>query len=138
MFSFCKKPVCDCKQQFTSLNCTRTLLWKKMSLSKSLRKTFQSFFSLIPIVLYQKYYCFFGLTNSIPEVFSFNNQMFTASPPPFLTFFIFVITSSTFEAVMTPFLYKYHFSLTSLTFKIFQKLHFLFWKFYKRPSDCYF
>ena len=82
-----------------------------MSLSKSLRKTFQSYFSLIPIVLYQKYYCLFGLKNSIPEVFSFNNQMFTASPRPFLTFSIFVIISSAFEA----FLYKFHCSLTSLT-----------------------
>ena len=53
----------------------------------------------------------FGLTNAIPEIFSFNDQMFTTPPPPFLTVFIFIITSCAFEAVMTPFLHKYHSSL---------------------------
>ena len=50
----------------------------------------------------------FGLTNVIPESFSFNDQMFTEPPPPFLTFFMFVIISCAFEADKTPFLHKYH------------------------------
>ena len=53
----------------------------------------------------------FGLTNVISEFFSFNDQMFTTLPPPFLTFSIFFIISCAFEALITPFLYKYHCSL---------------------------
>ena len=43
--------------------------------------------------------------------FSINDQIFTKPPPPFLTFFIFNITSCAFEAVVTPFLHKYNCSL---------------------------
>ena len=53
----------------------------------------------------------FGLTNIIPEFFSFNGKVFTTAPPPFLTFFIFAITSCAFEAVIIYFLRKYHCSL---------------------------
>ena len=33
----------------------------------------------------------FGLKNVIPEIFSFNDQMFTTPPPPFLTCFHFFL-----------------------------------------------
>ena len=50
----------------------------------------------------------FGLINFIFAIFSFSDQIFTTPPSPFLTFFIFVITSCAFEAVITPLLHKYH------------------------------
>ena len=45
----------------------------------------------------------FRLTNAIPEIFSFNDQMFTTPPPHFITFFIFVITWCASEALITLF-----------------------------------
>ena len=50
IFSSHKKPVCHCKQQFSTLSHTIPLVWKKLSLNKSLCKRFQSYVSLIPIV----------------------------------------------------------------------------------------
>ena len=41
-------------------------------------------------------------------IFSYNDQMFTTLPPPFLTFFIFAITSCAFEAAITSFQHLYH------------------------------
>ena len=58
----------------------------------------------------------FGLTNAIPEYFSFNHQIVTAPSHTFLTFFVFVIVSCSFFSMENKSKFSRKFTLAFVSF----------------------